>query len=296
MRSSPGHQPNAITSCEYASRVTGSASGDRRRPPARVARVREVEAVPEQVRRARLADEAASGTPRARRRSGAGSSRTARPRRRRSCRASVSSGNAGLSPRSNGCGVDLARRRRRRPARRTGPRRSARTRAGRAARSPPSRPSLARTAQPVVDEVELDLDGPVAVRHRPGRQPARGHVQRHVPPVVARAAPAPCAPCRRSARSDAASASSAPSPRTGARPARLDSAAMPTAAGTCAGSMWCAASDSWYSTSSPPAVSRSRARRAKSISMTGSLRPCAMNARTSLAAGELRAASRRRPG
>ena len=51
--------------------------------------------------------------------------------------------------------------------------------------------------------------------------------------------------------------------------------------------MWCAASDSWYSTSSPPASSRSRARRAKPISMTGSLRPCAMRTRSALAAGEL---------
>ena len=50
-------------------------------------------------------------------------------------------------------------------------------------------------------------------------------------------------------------------------------------AGTCAGSMWCAASDSWYSTGRPPASSSSRARRAKPTSMTGSLRPWAMNAR-----------------
>jgi len=40
----------------------------------------------------------------------------------------------------------------------------------------------------VVEQVERDLHvaGAVAGGHRPGRQPARGDVQRHVPPVVAR--------------------------------------------------------------------------------------------------------------
>ena len=47
--------------------------------------------------------------------------------------------------------------------------------------------------------------------------------------------------------------------------------------------MWCPASDSWYSTGSPPASSRPRARRANSTSMIGSWRPWAMNARVSRA-------------
>src|SRR4051794_6735143 len=50
-----------------------------------------------------------------------------------------------------------------------------------------------------------------------------------------------------------------------------------TAAGMCAGSMWCAASDSWYSTGKPPACSSAPARRAKSTFMIGSRRPWAMN-------------------
>ena len=60
---------------------------ERRRPPARVARVREVEAVPEQVRRARLAVEARA-EPRERRVGVAQDRPVAlRPRPRRSCRA-----------------------------------------------------------------------------------------------------------------------------------------------------------------------------------------------------------------
>ena len=51
------------------------------------------------------------------------------------------------------------------------------------------------------------------------------------------------------------------------------------AAGMCAGSMWWAASDSWYSTGRPPASSSSRAVRANPTSITGSRRPWAMNTR-----------------
>src|SRR3989449_3743346 len=36
----------------------------------------------------------------------------------------------------------------------------------------------------VLDEVELHVERPGPVRHRAGREPARGDVQRHLPPVV----------------------------------------------------------------------------------------------------------------
>ena len=51
------------------------------------------------------------------------------------------------------------------------------------------------------------------------------------------------------------------------------------AAGTCAGSMWCPASDSWYSTAGRlPRSARGRGGRS-ATSMIGSLRPWAMNTR-----------------
>jgi hypothetical protein len=48
------------------------------------------------------------------------------------------------------------------------------------------RAALARPdAEPVVDDVDLDLHGQVAVRHRPGGDAVGRHGERHVPPVVA---------------------------------------------------------------------------------------------------------------
>src|ERR1700733_2576308 len=56
------------------------------------------------------------------------------------------------------------------------------------------------------------------------------------------------------------------------------------AAGIVLGSMWCPASDSWYSTGTPAARNCSAAARAKSTLMTWSRVPCAMNTRTALRA------------
>ena len=42
--------------------------------------------------------------------------------------------------------------------------------------------------QRVVDEVEVDLEGPIAIRNRRGRKPARRNVQRGVPEVINRRA------------------------------------------------------------------------------------------------------------
>ena len=36
----------------------------------------------------------------------------------------------------------------------------------------------------MVDEIEVDLEAARAVRHRRGREPARGHIERHLPPVI----------------------------------------------------------------------------------------------------------------
>ena len=41
-------------------------------------------------------------------------------------------------------------------------------------------------AQRVVDEIEIDLEGQAAIRHRRGGQPAAGHIERHMPPMVDR--------------------------------------------------------------------------------------------------------------
>ena len=41
-----------------------------------------------------------------------------------------------------------------------------------------------RCAEAMIDKVEIELEQAVAVRHRTRGQATRGHVQRHVPPVV----------------------------------------------------------------------------------------------------------------
>jgi hypothetical protein len=46
-------------------------------------------------------------------------------------------------------------------------------------------PAVARLdAELMVDEIEIDLEIPRAMRHRRGRQPPRGHIERHLPPMV----------------------------------------------------------------------------------------------------------------
>ena len=53
------------------------------------------------------------------------------------------------------------------------------------AKREPGLPSLARqNPHTVLDEIELDLDAQIAVRHRARRHAARRDVQRHVPPVI----------------------------------------------------------------------------------------------------------------
>ena len=45
-------------------------------------------------------------------------------------------------------------------------------------------PVARRDDEPVVEKIEIDLESSVAVRHRRSRQPARGQIERDMPPMV----------------------------------------------------------------------------------------------------------------
>jgi hypothetical protein len=156
---------------------------DRRRPPAREPCVRQVEAVPEEVDRARLAGELRREPPQGgvgdpqdppepldRVRVVAVVQRVLRERRAVTEVERIRNDggrDADLGQRREEVGVE-GRDRQPVPEREPGP----------AARAGPD-------LQAVVDEIELDLGGQVAARHGAGGEPARRDVERHVPPVVA---------------------------------------------------------------------------------------------------------------
>ena len=181
--SSPAQKPNEMTSCEYASCVDGIGV-ERAARSAREARDGEVEAVPEEVHRARLAIE-----PAAELFEGGSVQSRMRPKRSIASRShdacSTSCGNGVVIGTPNGCSMistsvpssaSLAWRRPSKSA--TGiPSPSSKARL---------RPSAVCTRQGVVEEVKPDLEGRPAMMQAPCRKSADVDVEGCVPPVVLR--------------------------------------------------------------------------------------------------------------
>ena len=211
----PGQNPQLDTSWLYASSCTqsgqfGTPPGcfGAGRPEKRVDR--EVGAAPEEMHRARLADEAARNRVITR---CACDEREPEPVRRVGVVGAVL---LVLVERDRldhlgRAGQDRHRARRARRARPSSPRRSSATDRGSSATRRRCAVGGAEVEH-VVDEVELDLEPAVAGVHERGRQPARRHVERDLPPVVDHRLRAPGGPCRRSASTCAACRECPPTP------------------------------------------------------------------------------------